>query len=61
MYCQPARIRLDQPDQLRVILVIASHGVEVHLDPMAGSDHHIASLEVTGACPFEGKQLTFRQ
>ena len=53
VYRQPARIRLDQPDQLRIILVITSHGVEVHLDPMAGSDHHIASLG--------GHRVTFRE
>jgi hypothetical protein len=42
MYRQPARIRLDQPNQLRIILVIAGHRDEVHLDTVAGSDHDVA-------------------
>ena len=44
MYREPARIRLNEPDQLRVVPVVAGHGVEVHLDAVAGSDHHIASF-----------------
>jgi hypothetical protein len=44
MHRQPARIWLDQADKFRVLAVIAGHGIEVHLDAVARSDHHIASF-----------------
>ena len=44
MYLQTAGIRLDESDQLRVVAVIAGHRIEIHLDAVAGSDHHIASF-----------------
>ena len=53
MHRQPARIWLDEADQLRVVAVIAGHGIEVHLDAVAGSDHHIAS--------FGGHSSAFRE
>ena len=41
---QPPGVGLDQPDQLGVVAVGAGHGVEVHPDAVAGSDHDVASL-----------------
>ncbi len=53
MYRQPAWVRLNESDQLRIVTMIAGHGIEVHLDAVAGSDHHIAS--------FGGHRGTFRE
>jgi hypothetical protein len=53
MHRQPARIWLDESHQLRIVAVIAGHGIEVHLDAVAGPDHHIAS--------FGRHSLTFRE
>ncbi len=41
------------PTSSAIVTVVAGHGIEVHLDAVAGSDHHIAS--------FGGHRGTFRE
>ena len=50
---QTTRIRLNQPDEFRDVTMVAGHGIEVHLDAVAGPDHDIAS--------FGGHSSAFRE
>ena len=53
MYLETAGIQLNESHQLSVIAMIAGNGIEIHLDTVAGSDHHIAS--------FGGHSTAFRE
>jgi hypothetical protein len=53
MYLETAGIRLNESHQFRVVAVFAGHGIEIHLDAVAGSDHHIPS--------FGGHSSAFRE